>query len=664
MKNLTFAKLMMIVMMAILPMSFFAQKKQNLPVERYFYIFADGGLSINHTDLANYGFIPFAQNGKFVFNDGYVFKNFDGEVGIGYQIGKVIGINGRFGTGTLGGEKHNQLLTPINGTTDYSDLKLIKTTFMEANVNLTFNLTNLFFGYNPRRVFNFIPHIGFGGIRYHAGAVQRMLTTEAEGTGANILDAKKDAELTYTVPVGLELNFNVSRMLDIYLDYTFTWAGNDKLDQVQKVFYPEGPTGKRVIDDIQVVNDMYSHLNLGLRLKFNKKPCDIETMAANADQITMKTNPDPLEEHDGKVCFDVIFTVPANYFEKEAVMNITPTMAYNGGQVVLDPVTFVGEKVNTANADFQVNYKNGGEFTKHYCTDFVPEMESGKLMGNPMFYVYNGTIYPTQDEIVKNTYFTQGGDRVITDGVVVTVVKCEVDNVKAVVSDNSVNVSWNGNAESYDVFIGHEFNNVATVTGVKGNRYVFENVEPGDYVVYVKANCPKGATSEWQGGATATIQAPRLPIAIFYFDYNSSNLKANTKLNKEAAKAIAAKLAAGEAINGFEIEGWASPEGELELNNNRANDRADAADKAIKAQLKKVKLNEKDFTFSAQGFGPDWNKFIELVQASNIADKDQIVRGIQNSKNREKEIKNMINVYPELEKDILPLIRRAEVFVK
>lgn len=669
MKNLTFAKLMMIVMMAILPMSFFAQKKQNLPVERYFYIFADGGLSINHTDIANYGFTPFLQdlNGdgkdEFVFNDGYVFKNFGGRIGLGYQFGKVVGINGKFGIGSLEGEKHSQLLTPVaTGTGDYTNLKLAKTSFMEANVNLTFNLTNLFFGYNPRRVFNFIPHIGFGGIRYKAGAVQHMLTT-ASGTGANLLDAK-DAEWTYTVPVGVELNFNVSRMLDIYLDYTFNWAGNDKLDQVQKVFYPQGPTGKRVIDDIQVVNDMYSHLNLGLRLKFNKKPCDIETMAANADQITMRCNPDPLEEHDGKVCFDVIFTVPANYFEKEAVMNITPTIAYNGGQVALDPVTFVGEKVNTADADFHVNYKAGGEFTKHYCTDFVPEMESGKLMGNPMFYVYNGTIYPTQDEIVKNTYFTQGGDRVITDGVVVSVVKCEIDNVKAVVSDKSVNVSWNGNAETYDVFMGQEFNNVATVTGVKGNRYVFENVEPGDYVVYVKANCKKGATSEWQGGATATILPERKPIAIFYFDYNSSNLKANTKMNKEAAKAIAAKLAAGEAINGFEIEGWASPEGELELNNNLANERAAAADKAIKAQMKKVKLNEKDFTFSAQGFGPDWNKFIELVQASNIADKDQIVRVIQNSKNREQEIKNMINVYPELEKDILPLIRRAEVFVK
>ena len=660
-KHLTFSKLMMIVMMAILPLSFYAQKKQNVPVERYFYIFAEGGLSVNHTDLANYGFVPFYQDGKFVANDGYVFRNFDGALGIGYQLGKVIGINAKYGTGTLGGEKRGQLLTSNGGTTDYLNLQLEKTTFMEANLNFTFNLTNLFFGYNPRRVFNFIPHIGVGGIRYHAGKVNQLVD---DAPATSLLPAKNDAEMALTVPVGAELNFNVGRKLDIFLDYTFTWAGNDKLDQVEKVFYPEGSAGKRIIDDIQVVNDMYSHINLGLRFKFNKKPCDIETMAANANQIGMRTNPDPLVEEDGKVCFDVIFTVPGEYFEKDAVMNITPTMTYNGGQVVLDPVTFVGQNVNNPNADFQVNYKNGGEFTKHYCTDFVPEMESGKLMGNPMFYVYNGTIYPTQDEIAKNTYFTQGGDRVITDGVVVPVVKCEVDNVKAVVSDNSINVSWNGNAESYDVFMGKEFNNVATVTGVQGNRYVFENVEPGDYVVYVKANCKKGATSEWQGGATATIQAPREPIAIFYFDYNSSNLKPNTKMNKEAIKAIAAYLAAGNTIEGFEVEGWASPEGELELNNNLANDRADAADKAIKAQLKKVKLNENNFTFSAKGFGPDWDKFIELVQNSNIADKDQIVRVIQNSKNREQEIKNMINVYPELEKDILPLIRRAEVFVK
>ena len=142
------------------------------------------------------------------------------------------------------------------------------------------------------------------------------------------------------------------------------------------------------------------------------------------------------------------------------------------------------------------------------------------------------------------------------------------------------------------------------------------------------------------------------------------NLKPNAKLNKEAIKALVAKLASGEAINGFDLQGWASPEGEYQLNTNLANERADAADKTIKNQLKKLKLNAKNFEFTTKGYGPDWDKFVELVQNSNIKDKDQIVRVIQNSKNREQEIKNMINVYPELERDILPLIRRAEVFAK
>ena len=157
------------------------------------------------------------------------------------------------------------------------------------------------------------------------------------------------------------------------------------------------------------------------------------------------------------------------------------------------------------------------------------------------------------------------------------------------------------------------------------------------------------------------------PDFIFYYDYNSSNLRTNTKLNKQAVKAMVEKVAAGSAINGFEIQGWASPEGELQLNNNLADERADAGAKAIKNQLKKVKLNEKNFNFTVNGNGPDWDKFIELVQNSNIKDKDQIIRVINNAGSqakKEQEIKNMINVYPELEKDILPLIRRAEVYIK
>ena len=666
--KLTLSKLLLVAFMAILPVSFFAQGHQNKPVERYFYIFAEGGLSINHTDLANYGFIPFYQDlnrdgkNEFVFNDGYVFKNYDGMLGLGYQFGKVVGMNAKFGTGTLSGEKHGQLLTPNGGTVDYANLMLDKTTFMEANLNVTFNLSNLFFGYNPRRVFNFIPHLGVGGIRYHAGSVNQLNTASAS---TEVLPAKKNnAEMTYTVPVGAELNFNVAPKLDIFVDYTFTWAGNDKLDQVEKVFLRNG---NRVIDDIQIVNDMYSHLNLGLRFKFNN-PCDIEKMARDANQITMTVNPDPLKEENGKVCFDVVFDVPANYFQKQAVMNVTPTLNYKGGSIDLDPVTFVGEKVK-GDGDFVVKYSKGGKYTKNYCLDYTEDMQNSTLNGNPMFYVYNGTIYPTQEDIIKNTYYTQGGQRKLADGVVVTTIPtCEVVNLRTVVEDNTITVSWNGDADSYDVYITKEgvpnANTTPVVAGLKDNTYTFTELEDGDFHIFVKANCKEALQGEWQPAPVGSIIPVVEPICVFYFDYNSSNLKPNAKLNKEAIKALAAKLASGETINGFDLQGWASPEGDYQLNTNLANERADAGETAIKNQLKKLKLNAKNFEFSAKGYGPDWDKFIELVQNSNIKDKDQIVRVIQNSKNREQEIKNMINVYPELEKEILPLIRRTEVFVK
>ena len=55
-KNLTFAKLVMLVVIAALPLSMMAQegKKVSKPAEKYWYIQADGGLSIFHGDLANY----------------------------------------------------------------------------------------------------------------------------------------------------------------------------------------------------------------------------------------------------------------------------------------------------------------------------------------------------------------------------------------------------------------------------------------------------------------------------------------------------------------------------------------------------------------------------------------------------------------------------------
>ena len=570
-KNLTFAKLVMLVVMAVLPFSMYAQegKKKSKPAERYWYIQADGGLSINHGDLANYP--------SWVFDDfnhykNTALKNWNAHFGFGYRFSKVVGFNIKGGYGLLSGHKHQQALVFDNDNGIYYDLALNKTNYIEGNINLTFNIFNMF-NYNPRRVINLVPHIGFGGIYYKAGMVSHLNGDDNPEVPA-LRNAAEKRDLNFTVPVGMEITFNIAPKFDIFLDYTYNFTGTDKLDQVAK-----SSEAGHIIND----KDMYSQLNLGLRLKFNN-PCDIEKMARDSKKITYRVNPDPLVEgEDGNVCFDVIVTVPGEYFEKEAVMNLKPYLAYNGGQIDIEPITFVGEKVK-GEGDFRVNYKDGGEFTKHYCMPYQPEMENCELMADPMFYVYNGTIYKTQDEIVQNEYFTQGATEKLADGVI-----AKPEPPKP---------------------------------------------EP-EYITVTKERAVKQLT--------------------YFFNKDSYDINGRRKLNKEADAAFKDLLNAGETR--FEVRAWASPEGEEGHNNELSNNRYNSADKQMNKLAKKAEVE-----ITGKGYGPDWNTFVELVRNSDLKDKDAIINNINNSSNKEQTIREMCDIYPQLEKDILPQLRRAEVY--
>ncbi len=573
-KNLTFSKLLMLVIVAVLPLSMMAQegKKHAKPAEKYWYIQADGGLSINHGDLANY-------NGG-IWDDFNHFKSvameptWNAHFGIGYQFGKVIGLNLKGGYGILSGHKHQQALV-MNDNADRTlwNLGLDKSNYIEGDLNLTFNLFNMF-NYNPRRVINLVPHIGIGGIYYKAGIVNQL--DADDNVASELAAAKTERELSFNVPAGMEITFNLAPKFDLFLDYTYTFTGTDALDQVAKIKADEE---NRIIND----KDMYSQFNLGLRYKFNN-PCDIDRMARESKKITYRVDPDPLKEgEDGNVCFDVIVTIPGEYFEKQAVMNLQPYLAYKGGQIDIDPITFVGEKVK-GEGDFRVPYKEGGEFTKHYCMPYQEEMANCELKGDPMFYVYDGTIYPTQDEIVKNVYYAQGATEHLANGV----------------------------------------------------EQAFVEVDSTIIEKSMKDNLEK--------------------VLTYYFNKDKYNIGDRKKLNNEADAALKDLLNAG--VTEFEIKAWASPEGEeghnFELSDNR--------DNAAEAQMKKI-AKDKNLKINGKGYGEDWNLFIELVQNSNLKDKDAIVNTVNNAPNKQKAVKDMCAIYPQLEKDILPQIRRAEVYV-
>lgn len=111
-------------------------------------------------------------------------------------------------------------------------------------------------------------------------------------------------------------------------------------------------------------------------------------------------------------------------------------------------------------------------------------------------------------------------------------------------------------------------------------------------------------------------------------------------------------------VTGTEIVAYASPEGGEKLNAKLSDNRGVSADKAWD-QLTKGK----DVTDPAiKSIGQDWEGFKELVEASNIQDKDLILRVLSMYSDpavRESEIKNISAVYTSLQTSVLPELRRA-----
>ena len=111
-------------------------------------------------------------------------------------------------------------------------------------------------------------------------------------------------------------------------------------------------------------------------------------------------------------------------------------------------------------------------------------------------------------------------------------------------------------------------------------------------------------------------------------------------------------------LMGTEVVAYASPDGGESLNAKLSDKRAGTAEKAFNKVTKGKETGETD----VQSIGQDWEGFQELVAASDIEDKDLIIRVLSMYSDpavREQEIKNMSSVFTELKKEVLPELRRA-----
>ena len=89
------------------------------------------------------------------------------------------------------------------------------------------------------------------------------------------------------------------------------------------------------------------------------------------------TNPEVLEAIGGKVPVTITGKFPEKYFKKNATVEVTPVLRWEGGEAKGQPATFQGEKVQ--GNDQTIFYKTGGTYTMKASFDYVPEMAKSEL---------------------------------------------------------------------------------------------------------------------------------------------------------------------------------------------------------------------------------------------------------------------------------------------
>ena len=103
--------------------------------------------------------------------------------------------------------------------------------------------------------------------------------------------------------------------------------------------------------------------------------CSKKMGELSSDYFTV--TPQVLEAVNGVVPATINGKFPEKYFNKKAVVEVTPVLKWDGGEAKGQSATFQGEKVE--GNDQTISYKMGGSYTMKTSFDYVPEMAKSEL---------------------------------------------------------------------------------------------------------------------------------------------------------------------------------------------------------------------------------------------------------------------------------------------
>ena len=326
---------------------------------------------------------------------------------------------------------------------------------------------------------------------------------------------------------------------------------------------------------------------------------------SSGGKMKIETEPSVLAIHGDSIPIEIKGTFPES-FNKRAIVDFTPTLKYGDQTKQLETMYFQGAEVAD---EYQkpgavIVPETGGTFTYKTYVKYEPGMDICELYVEPL-------------SSIKGRTPASMGDRKLADGLIMTSKRLNNNEIVLAAPDNF-------------------------------QRDVVQTQSGTMYYVVNRA------------------------------DYNK-NFKLNkVETAKEAMSTMKDFINKGWKIKGIDINAWASPEGEETFNQGLSQRRGETSQKFVESVYAKyVKMTAKelgvsedeikqDIPFNIAANGEDWDGFMQALQQSDIQDKN-IIANVVNSQSdlakREQEIRNMTVIYKEIEDEILPPLRRAEIKV-
>ncbi|MGL5960090.1 MAG: tetratricopeptide repeat protein [Bacteroidales bacterium] len=205
---------------------------------------------------------------------------------------------------------------------------------------------------------------------------------------------------------------------------------------------------------------------------------------------------------------------------------------------------------------------------------------------------------------------------------------------------------------------------------VKGQRFPYPSdikIADGTLATYTLANVVP--VPVWMGNEYQKTIMDSLDAEIKFL-INQANIRP-AELKKESFNVLESFLLdaardSSKTVKHLQILSYASPDGSYELNEKLSDNRAKSSISALGARFKKSKLPFDKNAVAMKHTAEDWEGFQALMRASNIRDKELILRILSmysDSEVREREIKNIASIYTVVADKILPELRRSKFLV-